>query len=479
MKLVKFTSFANSIYPHEIEYLKMVANFEDNDRQEIFNNIASNVYLKDINKKPYNTSIDKRKYSGMIKWIQDKLEKIDVDVLFNWMIEVDKGINFDTLRSKESKRLIIYLKTIDPTSYYFIRFYELVIQYRDYTLIRSIKNDYPKIKGYLDKYKPDYEISKKKNNDINNAAANIMLNNKFSAENYSKNGEQLLKKLAYDKSLDGFTRYKALIRLSYLYYYNNDFYKLKEMLNMFDKDLSSNIFYSKRILANYYNNVAKMYSKFHDYSIAERYGIYAIKQDNSDYLRYVNNLCGILLRREKFEDARILMESVSTSIKNNAGAHDRVGYVALYVKTLSFMNKHSRSKSLAETYISVYSKEILDNRWHLFFNSYIQVLLRLENYRKVISLNKKYNLVNRESKYTKNGKYLPRLYWYHSLAMFEEGKIDETTFINILITSIKEIKHNSFRTYKVSCLLNEISEFCPEIIKKVKDSVRYESLSLT
>jgi len=59
------------------------------------------------------------------------------------------------------------------------------------------------------------------------------------------------------------------------------------------------LFYSKRLLANYYANRAMMHSKLNELTQAEKYGYLSIRNKNSDYLFYLINLCGVLLKQGK------------------------------------------------------------------------------------------------------------------------------------------------------------------------------------
>lgn len=82
-------------------------------------------------------TVDKRTYSYVKTWIQDALAKIDVDVFFEWLIVVEKKILTDVISPVDEAQILVNIKNIKPTHYYFIRFYELLQYYRDYLLVRS------------------------------------------------------------------------------------------------------------------------------------------------------------------------------------------------------------------------------------------------------------------------------------------------------------------------------------------------------
>ena len=61
-KLARFTSFANSLYPHETYYLLSNHQFVDEDNMRILNLINYNCNNQ-FNTIAYDVTIDKRKYS--------------------------------------------------------------------------------------------------------------------------------------------------------------------------------------------------------------------------------------------------------------------------------------------------------------------------------------------------------------------------------------------------------------------------------
>ena len=71
-KLQKFTAFADTLLPHETEYLLSVQRFDDDERLAILRLIdynCRNIYQFT----PYGEEIDKRKYSHLKNWITEQL----------------------------------------------------------------------------------------------------------------------------------------------------------------------------------------------------------------------------------------------------------------------------------------------------------------------------------------------------------------------------------------------------------------------
>ena len=72
MKLKKFKAYTDSLLPHEVILLNRVKQFQDQGREDIFNTIYHNVCSGEPPKE-YNSKIDKRKYSHLMKQAKMRL----------------------------------------------------------------------------------------------------------------------------------------------------------------------------------------------------------------------------------------------------------------------------------------------------------------------------------------------------------------------------------------------------------------------
>ena len=71
------------------------------------------------------------------------------------------------------------------------------------------------------------------------------------------------------------------------------------MYEALDGLLRQGMFYSRRILFNYYANSVLLHFKFDALQQAEEFSYLSIKQKNADHLHYLNNHSAILLRQGK------------------------------------------------------------------------------------------------------------------------------------------------------------------------------------
>ncbi len=336
-KLNTFLEFTQSLYPHEIDYLLSVQNFSKQSNLKILHQIQSNSLLQVP--RAFDTHVDKRTYSYVKTWIQDALAKIDVDIFFEWLIVVEKKILTDVISPVDEAQILVNIKNIKPTYYYFIRFYELLQYYRDYLLVRSRTKYNRVVSDYLEKFKSNYLKSTEINQQLHLITAEIVKKENTDAGELIL-AEDLLQSIYYDENLDAYTRYRAIVRITIFFYNNRQFDKQLAIYKHLDELFKTPIFYSKRLLANYYANRAMMHFKLNEPALAEKYGYLSIKNKNSDYLFYLINLCGVLLKEGKKTEAFKLMRDSIPELKNTNNNYYKIGFVSFYIKTLIVNPRH-------------------------------------------------------------------------------------------------------------------------------------------
>lgn len=461
MKLSKFSIFVNFLYPHELKYIETIEKFENNEISQILDRIRFNVNNPDKTK-DFFEDIDKRKYSYLMKWIKKKLELADVDIFFEWIINVEKDINMDCVLPEDERKLLYYTNVIYPNSYYFMHFYEMLNAYRDFLLIRTRIMYYKSILLYLQKYEQEYNRVVELNKEMNKSAVDI-INHHISSNVDSIQWEGFLLNTFTDKSIDGFTRYKAFIRLTYIYYNYRRFSELKSIYNSLDEEIHTTSFYSKRILANYYSNKAMMYSMLREMDLAEYYAYLSVRQKNSDYLFYLIKLCNILIIQNKNKTALKLMIDNLNELKTTNNMYNKIGFVAVYIRVLNKNSYYSKGENYGANFLASHKKELFSFRWHIFFCAYFMSLLKQEKYTKLLSLEKKYKLVQKEKEFFGKARYIPTIYWYNSLSQYMEGRISENKLKEIITLSHKNTQNNKYLNMKTKELQKELFDFLPNI----------------
>ncbi len=462
-QLERFTTFAHALYPHEIHYLLKDNHLQGEDSLRILQLIHYNS-KNPGNRLPFDPSIDKRKYSNLKKWIQQKLERLDVDKFFAWIKDLEEKIMTDAISAEEEKALIQYLNKVNPNQYYFPQFYELVQNFRDFLIIRIRMIYYTQVSDFLEKYQQHYKRIVATNNKLNNASFDIIQQHS-SSDQESEQWIHFLTTTFRNEKLDGYTRYRAVVRLLYVYYNYRRFDDMKTATDELDRTLRSPEFYSKRILANFYANRAMMHQKRGELDEAAEYGYLSVRQKNSDYLFYINNLCGILLKQKKNKDALKLMQPAITELKHTNSFYNRVGFVSLYLRTLMVNGKMQQAESYGETFSHTFRKEIFEHRWHTFYTAYLQTLLEQRKYKKMLTTIRRSRLFEREREFLGKARYLPTIQWYYWVSAYLEADANFKETQENLKNSLAEMKKNKHKEKKIHELINEIKPHIPDIIK--------------
>lgn len=469
-RLSVFSAFANSLFPHELEYLVTVQNFSKSLNSKILQQIYSNNTSTSGAKKHFDEKVDKRTYSYLKNWISETLLKIDVDYFFDWLISTEKKILTDVIVPSDEAVILSNIKQMQPTNYNYIRFYELLQYYREYLMVRSRTKHNNVVTNYLEIHRKQYFKLKQLNIELDNATARIVKKSELLPEE-KVDIEKFLSDTFYDENLDGYTRYRAVVRLTIFYYNNREFDKQSTVYEHLDELLKTPLFYSRRILSNYYANRAMMHSKLNELSEAEKYGYLSIQNKNSDYLFYLINLCGVLIRREKNSETLKLMRQAIPELKNTNNNYYKIGFASFYIRTFIANKQVDKAVQYASQYFETYRKEIFEHRWHLYFTTYIFALINGEKYDKVVSVCKRYKLLPKEKQRIDLPDYLPIIENYFYLAEYMEGMINKDKFISSVIKSIKPLMKNSYRSRRMLDMIDELGVFLHEEMNLVKAEI--------
>ncbi len=469
-KLESFTTFTSELYPHELDYLLSIQQFQKEENRKILNLINYNSH-NPKNQLPFNITIDKRVYSYLKNWITESLERINVDAFYDWLIGVEQDIMTDRIETHQEKRLLKAIEQISPSSYYFMKFIRVMQHYRDYLIVRNRTRNYAIIHNYLEQNKNNYLISQSLNNKMNEATEKVVFKKILIAEEFTV-WETLFSEIYYNETVDGYTRYRAAVRLTILYYTNREFDKLRKIYEHLDRQFKTPVFYSKRILANYYANRAMMHSKLNELDEAEKYGMLSIRYKNSDYLFYLSNVVDILLRRQKPADALTLMTQSFNEVKKSGNFYYKIGFASFYIKTLLENNMPDKAHEYGEVFLNGYKREIFEFRWHLFFTSYITALFRAEKYTKIISLVKRYKLANKEKQLYGTAQYIPSIQIFMAASEYLDGNLTQEMVRKNIMQQIMDLGQNRFRHRKVLELMQVLSFNLPHLIQSILIELR-------
>lgn len=422
-KLQKFTEFTRTLLPHETRYLLAVEHFDDKAKRAILERVDHNCRRVD-QFLPFDEMLDKRKYSSLKLWIAERLHAADVDTDYEWLLAVERDIETDSIAPATEERLLARLKATTPDAYHFVKSYELAQLYRHFLLIRMRYGEHQTVQAFIDHYRAAYERARAVRERLH-AATEDIVRQYSSRASESMHWEIWLKEVFHDQTLDGWNRYMALVRLTFLYYNYRQFEPLRMLYDLLDELFSQGRYYSKRLLINYYGNRLLLHSRFQEYDAAEYYGYLSIRVKTTDYIHYVNNLCGVLLRRQKYAEALRVMKAALPESRTTHSFHNKIGFVAHYLRCLHHTGQHRAAENYADTYLRAYRKQIFEHRWHAFFAACLEALLAQKKHAKILRLTAKYHLLDLDRAYAGKSAYLPTIPWLHAVAAYQTGRLTQ------------------------------------------------------
>lgn len=474
-KLQVFTDFANMLLPHETAYLLSVQQLADQKKLEILKTVHLNcTNIRQFT--PFDVSIDKRKYSNLKNWIQKKLKVIDVDQEFNWMIEMERQIMTDALLPEQERVLIQKIKTYQHPTFFFTKFYELALAYRHYLLIRLRYKDYELTEQFLQSHAAAYQESNRINEQLHEATRDIT--QQYADHNTeSIQWERWLRSVFFDERLDGHNRYMAFVRLSFIAFNYRKFDMLWEAMEHLDNSFSEGIYYSKRLLLNYYHLRMLLHAKIGDFDQAVHYGFLSIRGKNNDYLFYINNLSAVLLRAGRAQEALQVMRNASPEMKASKNFHNKVGFVAFYVQCLLKNQMLTHAVNYCSSFLKAYEKEILQYRWHTFFSAYLEALLLQGKFTDILFLEERLQLLKLEKQYQNRTDYTPSVAWYIYCAQYKNDQLSKEDFSQKLQTYLQEYAGQTPQNNSLDALLQTLRQVVPEIINYLHLAYKYTASS--
>ena len=459
--LQKFTNFINQLLPHETKYLLSIQQFDDPERLQILKLVDYNAqHIEQFT--PYDISIDKRKYNHLKNWISSRLNAIDVDHQFNWFLEIEQKIRTDTIRPIEEKLLLKAIREYQHPSFSFTKFYELVRQYRHFLLIRLRYEDHRLADEFVKHYKASYLQAKEIFEKLHDATIDIV--GQYSGKcSDSKQWEGWLTEVFFNEQLEGHLRYLAMVRMVFIAHNYKRYDTLRSKFDYLDLQFQAGKYYSKRLLLNYYNNRLMLHSNFKEYDQAVYFGYLSIRAKTHDYILYINNLCAVLLRLKRNQEALELMQGTLNEAKNTKNFHNRVGFIAFYMKALNKNGLSKRAENYGDSFLMAFSKEVIKFRWHLFFTVYLETLLHRNACKKLIKTIKKYRLKERDKAYQSKSHYVPVIPIFQLVADCREGNISIECLSDQILNYLDQFQFKPEKIQTLHAHLEVAQKVVPEI----------------
>jgi len=418
-KLLKFNKFVDTLLPHESHFLKNTRKFDDPEKNEILDGIIRKV--NDESKdNDFDKQIDKRKYSYIKDWCSKLLDNYDVDKMLGKLFQWEHQIMTDTIEPEAEKELIKLSKSANSGFFNFLKLYEVYRVYRHYLQIRLRHKDFEIINNFIIKFRTDYEYARLVNDKLHEATSDII--QQFVLRKEPENDWfNWLSGIFYNESLDGYNRMLAWVRLVFIAHNQHNYKMLEKEFAYFDQKLNSGMFYSRRIVTNYYSQCLLYHASINDFSKAAKFGYLSIKEQNNDHLYYVNNLAAVLLRNKQSKDALQLLQSSISLSKSTPNMYNKIGHVSFMIFALIDCGKTKQAENHAFVFHSAFKKEIFEYRWHLFYTAYCKAMIYNRNYSQLIKTYTQQKLNEKDESYKKRANYTPSLPWMYSLSQYKLG----------------------------------------------------------
>ena len=425
-KLKKFTEYCEDLLPHEISYLYSISKSKDSDRLNIMSHIHTKVMNGDYDFE-FDLDIDKRKYSKTLAWMKHELEKIDVDKRLVWISQCLQSLLLDQATSELDQSILRAINKVQPNDYYFIYFYELLLQYRQHLLIRMQYQMYQRVNDFIERHQLDYKSSRLVFEQLHQATHDVI----GTGGNSSHEAIQW-KNWLYDNfkntRLDGLIRHMSAIRYIFVCLQYNMLGDIEKILGELTAFFDSGQNYTRRLLVNLYDNLLVMYDQKQDYEKARYYGYLSIKYDSLDAIIYRNNLVNLLIKMKQYEEALDVIESANFKLKNTRNFHSAIGFVSNHIRCLTNVGRHQEAITKARIFIQAYKSQVLKYRWHRFFSAFHEALYSGELYSEIIKNTEKYKLHIKEKERSLNKKYKLILNQYYQLSRFKSKLISESEY---------------------------------------------------
>lgn len=458
--LQSFADFAYKLLPHETGYLLQIQKFADLERFEILKKIHNNVQ-QSINQNNYDHSINKRKYNHLKNWIIDKLHKVDVDVRLKRIHELSYKIRVDSIVYEEEKLIFSQLKKTEPSYFFFKEFYELVLSYRQFLLIRLRYRDHDLTDDFIKKYKDQYLLTKDLFVRLHDATYDIV--RAYSGnKSDSLKWENWLRDIILDEKKQGFLRYQAFVNLMFISHNHKRADLVSNLFHVIEFHFLNGNFYSKRVLLNYYNMKLMYHAGLREYEEAMKYGYLSIRDITHDSLLYTNNLCAVLMRLNRNEEALKLMQQQSHLIKSSKNYYNRVGYVAFYMEAMIKNGKFQQAESYGEKFLNAYKDEILQFRWHLFFSIFLEAMVHNKSFEKINRINSKFKLLNLHEKHSRTFSFSPLIPFFIKISLYQMANLKSDEVIAFLEDTLNQIDESTEEVKKFKKLIKKWIRHLPE-----------------
>jgi len=423
IKLARFEEFVDHLYPSEVRYILDNNQFSDPQLFDILAIVQQRVNHPEQNVQ-FDSRIDPRKYSKLIKYFKQKLKKIDVDQYYNWVNTFNYQVNMDVIPPEEQTRVLAELRSYDPRWYHADVFFQAMEIYKTYLIKRGRLKDLNLVKAFIQKYRVAHDLNRSTMLHIEDLTERIIFEQKQKKTEITADEVNEMLTLFRNENLSKKTRYAALIAYNMYHINHQQVEQLVAPMAELEQAIYRGEFYSPRLLSNFYANKLLQLNKLGQYQEAAFCGFQSIKHPTEDFLYYLNNYTTVLIHLKQYKKALDQMKSAFETFKKTRNLNNKMVFISNYCRCLNESKQYSNTGRLMRNYLEEFKERTFEHRWNYFFRTYIYALVMSSQNSLALRLNRKYKLVEREN----NSSAPPYLNTLISMAEFSELKINKSEF---------------------------------------------------
>lgn len=183
---------------------------------------------------------------------------------------------------------------------------------------------------------------------------------------------------------------------------------------------------------------------------------------------YVNNLVSSYLKVGQYQEARNLSESYRKLYEESQNSYRRITFMSNDLRTLVGLQLYKKAENMGLFFYNKYEDEILQYRWNHFFSSYVDVLLKTENYSDILKIEKKLQLTTKEKERYKNETHVPVISLGVALASYMENLISKDQLILQIHQLTEKVKVDNSNRLFYEKITESLSKSLPELHKIFK-----------
>lgn len=388
-RLKTFHQFVENLFPSEIAIISKNHSFKDVELIQLIDDLSKKSALgNDIS---FNASLDPRKYSKFIAKAKSLLLKFDVDEHFIRINRIHSSIITDIIPPDQERQIYREMDRFSVSDFHSLRFYEMIQSYEHHLLMRNRRADLVRVHQFIEKHKASIQEELERTRCLRKITISISNESFQSEENLN-----WLQEILYNNEVSQGTRYSAWLAYNMHYINKKSGENLVEPMKYLEGRIADGMFYSRRILSNFYANKLLIFRYIDNLEEANKAGKLSLKYETVDHLYYLNNYCSTLIQTNQGKTALAMLKKNENHFYTTRSASRKLIYLAHRMRCEKDRKEYPTLLGMCRDLIDTLKSKLFNHTWHYFFRQYLLILFRTEQYHRILRINRKYKLTSRE-----------------------------------------------------------------------------------